>query len=176
MSDIIPLLKKTIKHRYFKRIKYSLIALLSLYLLLISPIFFMYPNHDNRIRKNITKDYFDSIAVKLEGDCYRVSHNFALECPFPTREVHLASEHTIVEILINDKWYAYDPLFQIMFENSVVKTAFDVNRGYIPEYLEDYEYILSFREFKFYHSYYFVFLKYICPFYDRIMMRYYSIV
>ncbi len=146
------------------------------YLLLISPIFFMYPNYNTSIKRNISKEFFYDLSNYNGGDCYRISQNFMKDCPFPTREVHLNSEHTIVEILINERWYAYDPMLKRFFDNqNVLKVSMDVNRGYIPAYMEDYEYANSFKEIKFYHSYYFVFIKYICPFYDHIMRTVYMI-
>jgi hypothetical protein len=147
------------------------------YILLISPIFFLYPNFNIAVKKNIEREYFLKLSEPLTGDCLRISQNFAKECPFPTREVHLNSEHTIVEILINEKWYAYDPLYKKFFNDyNVVKVSFDVSRGYIPPYLKDYPYAHSFKNIKYFHNYYFVFLKHICPFYDEILRLYHSIV
>jgi hypothetical protein len=159
-----------------KRLLLALSITLGIYLLLISPVFFLYSNFNTPIKKNIEKEYFIAMSDTLRGDCYRISQNFARECPFPTREVHLNSEHTIVEILINEKWYAYDPLYKKFFnDNNVIKISFDVNRGYMPSYLKDYPYAHSFSDVKYYHSYYFLFLKYICPFYDEIARIFYMI-
>jgi hypothetical protein len=147
-----------------------------IYILLLSPIFFMYPNQKERVKRNIDRDYFDTLSDTLTGDCYRISQNFALECPFPTRAVHLSGDHTIVEIKINNKWYAYDPLYQKFFNfNDAIKISFDVNRGYIAPYLENYHYTYAFKDVKYYHNYYFIFLKFICPFYDDIMRVYYNL-
>jgi hypothetical protein len=162
--------------KVYKRVLTVIIALVVVYGLLISPIFFLYPNHNRPLDKNIEKKFFHEISDELKGDCYRICQNFSRECPFPNREIHLNSEHTIVEIFINEKWYAYDPLFKKFFnDNNVIQISFDVNRGYMPTYLENYEYASSFKEVKYYHSHYFVFLKYICPFYDELMRRYYSV-
>lgn len=146
------------------------------YALLISPIFFLYPHFNDSIKKNIEKEFFNEISDNIKGDCYRICQSFDRECPFPTREVHLNSEHTIVEILINGKWYAYDPLYKKSFrDKNVIQISFDVKRGYMPTYLKGYAYANSFKEVKYYHSHYFVFLKYICPFYDELVRQYYSV-
>jgi len=147
-----------------------------IYLLLLTPIFFMYPNQKESVKRNISRGYFDMLSDTLKGDCYRISQDFAVECPFPTREVHLSGVHTIVEININNKWYAYDPLYQKFFNyNDAIRISFDVNRGYIPPYLENYKYTYAFKDVKYYHNFYFIFLKFICPFYDDIMRIYYGL-
>lgn len=170
-SYSIPLSKS-----FFKKAILALSLTAGVYLLMILPIFFMYPNYNTAIKRNISMEYFYELTDTSGGDCYRVAQNFMKDCPFPTREVHLSSEHTIVEILINERWYAYDPLKMRFFSNhNVLKVSLDVSRGYIPDYMEDYEYANSFKEVKYYHSFYFVFLKYICPFYDKIMKLYYMI-
>jgi hypothetical protein len=162
---------------YLRRAFIAIAITFGLYSLLLLPVFFMYPNFNNPVKKNIPLEYFTDLSENLKGDCLRISQNFARECPFPTREVHLNSEHTIVEININDKWYAYDPLYKKFFnESNAIKISYDVNRGYTPSFLKDYEYAHAFKNVKYYHSYYFIFLKYICPFYDQIMRLYYSVV
>ena len=168
--------RKTSSYGKLKKVLVILGVALFIYLLLLSPIFFMYPNHKERIKRNIDRSYFDSLSDTLLGDCYRITENFELECPFPTREVHLSGEHTIVEIKINNKWYAYDPLYKKFFNfNDVMKISFDVNRGYIAPYMQDYKYTYAFKEVRYYHNLYFILLKFICPFYDDLMRYYYSL-
>jgi hypothetical protein len=152
-------------------------VVLILYFLGHLPLFFLYPNYDQPLRKNIDLDYFYAINDTLQGDCLRVARNFAKECPFPTREVHLNSEHTIVEILINEKWYAYDPSFSKFFNNkNAVQLSYDVRRGYIAEYMKDYPYTESFKKIRYYHHFYFVVLGKLSPFYDIIILNYYPII
>jgi hypothetical protein len=172
IREVFPLFSKSL----IRKVTIAFSLTLFCYALLISPIFFIYSNFNKSIKRNISEEYFYGITTTGGGDCYRIAQNFMKDCPFPTREIHLNSEHTIVEIFINEKWYAYDPMFKKFFNNySVLKISMDVNRGYIPDYMENYEYASSFKEMKFYHSFYFVFLKYICPFYDDIMRVFYMI-
>lgn len=148
------------------------------YILLISPIFFMYPRHNEKeVLPPTIEEYFLTLSDSLTGDCYRMSQRFIIESVLPSREIHLNSEHTIVEVNIKGKWFAYDPLYKIFFNNkSALQVSIDVNRGYIPDYMEDYPYTQSFRNIKYYHSRYFVFLKFICPFYDSIMRWYFMVL
>ena len=121
------------------------------------PLFFLYPNYNIAIEKNISDDYFHELAIDLKGDCYRISNNFEKHCPFPTREIHLSSSHTIVEININNKWYAYDPMFQLFFDGqNAMQISFDINRGYIPDYLQNYKHTMAFKKVHFYHHWYFI--------------------
>lgn len=138
------------------------------------PLFFLYPNYNEPLRKNIEEEFFHDLASDLTGDCERISKNFQRECPFPTREVHLNSEHTIVEIKINKKWYAYDPSFKKFFNNkNVVQIAYDVNRNYIGSSLKGYPYAKSFKHFDYYHNLYFVILNKINPAYHKLLLNYY---
>lgn len=167
-------------HPFKKVLKtHKIFTILSLvftfYILLHIPLSFLYPNHNEPIRKNIEPEYFMELTYDLEGDCYRVSRSFIRECPFNVREVHLSSAHTIVEIQINGKWHAYDPLFKIFFNHqNAAQLSFDVRRGYIPEEMEDYPYIEEFKEIYYYHHWYFVMLKYLNPYYNRIVLKMYS--
>lgn len=160
----------------FKKYVLYLGGFLVLYALLHLPMFFLYPNYNTAVRMNITENYFHELADTLQGDCYRISNSFSRECPFPTREVHLSSEHTLVEIRINDKWYAYDPLFKRFFDKqNVAQISFDVNRNYKAPYLEGYKYKESFRKIYYYHNWYFILLKKINPWYNRILISIYDL-
>jgi hypothetical protein len=164
---------------YFrKKIVWIPLLAVVIYLLLISPIFFVYPKYDeSQPIHHELEDYFNDLSDSLTGDCYRKSQKFIIENVLPTREVHLNSEHTIVEINIKGKWIAYDPLYKMFFGNkNAIQVSFDITRGYIPEYMKNYPFVNSFKNIKYYHSKYYVFLKYICPFYDAIMRRYYSVL
>jgi hypothetical protein len=144
------------------------------YFILHLPLFFLYPNYKMPLRKNIDDAFFHTLAASLSGDCERVAKNFIRECPFPAREVHLNSEHTIVEIKINKKWYAYDPYYQRFFNNkNVVQIAYDVNRNYIGTSLDDYPYAHSFKNFDYYHNLYFVVLNKLSPRYHKVVLSYY---
>jgi hypothetical protein len=146
------------------------------YLLLISPIFFLYPNYSLDIKKNIEDKYFENLSKSLTGDCLRKTQEFMKVCPFPTREIHLSSNHTICEILINEKWYAYETTQNFFFNDlNIMQISYDFKRGQVPNLLKDYTYLESLKNVKYYHNNYFVFLKFICPFYDSIVMKYYSV-
>lgn len=140
------------------------------------PLFFLCPNYDQDLNKNIDLEYFYSMTDTLQGDCLRISRNFAQECPFPRREIHLNSEHTIVEILINDKWYAYDPSFKNFFnDKNAVQLSYDLRRGHVADYLKDYAYADSFKKIRYYNHFYYVILDKISPFYDLIILNLYPI-
>jgi hypothetical protein len=146
------------------------------YLVMLVPLFFIYPKNYIANRINFNIEYFDSLASNLDGDCYRMAREFIKECPFPARRVHLNSEHTIVEIWMNGKWYAYDPLYKIFFNRqSAVQISFDITRGYVPQYLEDYPYVNAFKKLRYYHNWYFIILNYTHPFYDKILRLYYGV-
>lgn len=166
LSNLLP--------KYFK---YILISSACIYVGVLIPLFFMYPKNNLPNRINFNLEYFDSLANQLDGDCYRISRSFIKECPFPARRVHLNSEHTIVEIQLNGKWYAYDPLYKKFFNRqNAIQLSFDVSRGYIPDYLEDYPYVDAFKKVRYYHNFYFMILNYTHPFYDRILRVYYGVV
>ena len=149
---------------------------LFIYFLVHLPLFYLYPNYGQPLNKNISLEYFYSMTDSLQGDCLRIARNFSRECPFPTREIHLNSEHTIVEILINNKWYAYDPSFKKFFNNkNVVQLSYDVRRGHIADYMKNYAYTESFKKVRYYHHIYFVLLSKLSPFYDLIILKFYPI-
>ena len=138
----------------------------------------MYPRHNEKESIHPTiEEYFLELSDSLSGDCYRRSQRFIIESVLPSREIHLNSEHTIVEVNIKGKWFAYDPLFKKFFNGkSALQVSIDINRGYVPIYMEDYIFTDSFKNIKYYHSRYFVMLKFLCPFYDDIMRKYYMVL
>ena len=147
-----------------------------LYAVLHFPLFFLYPNYNSPVKMNISEGFFHELSDSLNGDCYRISKNFERECPFPTREVHLNSEHTIVEIKINKKWYAYDPLFKTFFDNqNVTQISYDMSRSHTPNYLRNYMYKESFKNVYFYHHWYFILLKKISPWHNKLIRIYYDL-
>lgn len=159
-----------------KRLLYFLSVICLIYLLMLIPVFFLYPNYNSSIKLNYDKKWFTDIAVQLKGDCFRKAQDFKRKCPFPTREIHLNSEHTIVEILINNMWIAYDPCMDKFFDNyNVIQISFDVNRNFFMESLKNYPYQKSFKHIHFYHNYYFILLNYTHPFYDQLIRLYYGI-
>jgi len=158
----------------FKYIKWGIIIAVCLYLIMLAPIFILYPNFNKPIKENFDPLWLTNISAKLKGDCFRRTRNFIKECPFPSREVHLNSEHTLVEIEINGKWIAYDPCFDLLFnDQNIVQLSEDVNRGYIPTYLLNYPYRNALKKFRYYHNFYFVILNITHPFYDKLMRTYY---
>lgn len=164
------------KRRITKTIILSTISIIIIYLLMLTPIFFVYPNYNKSIKLNYDKKWFTDISIQLKGDCFRKTQDFRRKCPFPTREIHLNSQHTLVEILINKKWIAYDPCFDKFFDNyNVTQISFDINRNYTMESLKNYPYKDSFYHFHFYNNYYFIILNYTHPYYDKLVRLYYGI-
>jgi hypothetical protein len=158
---------------------FGVFLLLSLlYLLLLSPLLFLYPNNNQIVViPDAISGYLNQLSDSLTGDCFRKSQKFIMLCALPSREVHLSSKHTIVEVQISKKWIAYDPTYKLFFGGkNAIQTSFDINRGYIPTYMQNYPYANSFKQVRFYHNLYFVVLKYLCPFYDNILRCYYSIL
>ena len=164
-----------ISHK-FSFIKFFVLVSLT-YVLLHIPIFFLYPNHNKAVRKNIDDEFFHNLSNNLSGDCLRITKKFVMECPFPTREIHLNGEHTIVEIKINNKCYAYDPSFKIFFnDKNVAELSYDVRRNYISEELNDYPYTDSFKKINYYHNTYFILLNKISPIYCEIIINFYNLI
>lgn len=160
-----------------RRLKLAIIILICIYIGMLIPLFFMYPKNNIPNRINFKLEYFDSLANQLDGDCYRISRTFIKECPFPARRIHLNSEHTIVEIQMNGKWYAYDPLYKRFFDrHNAIQVSFDVSRGYVPDYLEDYPFVDSFKKIRYYHNLYYIILNYTHPYYDSILRIYFGVV
>lgn len=158
-----------------RRILIVFTGLFVLYFLMLLPVFFMYPRHRENIELTIEPEYFYQVSDTLKGDCFRQVRKFIKYCAFPTREVHLNSNHTIVEILINGKWVAFDPLYKTFFNFSDTRRlSFDVNRNYTPHSLIGYKYRKDFADFKFYHHWYFIILNYTHPYYDNVMRLYYT--
>ena len=148
-----------------------------IYVLMLTPVFFLYPNYNLAVKENFDPKWLTNISAKLEGDCFRKTRNFIKECPFPCREVHLNSEHTMVEISINRKWIAYDPEFNMYFnDENVVQLSDDVNRGYIPPCLTNYPFKYSLKKFRYYHNFYFAILNITHPFYYKLLRTYYTVI
>ncbi|MCX6230284.1 MAG: hypothetical protein NTZ33_01955 [Bacteroidetes bacterium] len=163
-----------IKIKYLYR---GIFITVCIYLLMLIPVFFLYPNYNQPIKENFDPLWLTNISSKLEGDCYRKTRNFIRECPFPCREIHLNSEHTLVEIEINNKWIAYDPCFNLLFNGqNIVQLSADVNRGYTPPYLITYPYKNALKKFRYYHNFYFALLNVTHPFYYKILRTYYICV
>jgi len=162
---------------YFKRYKTSIfvfLTILVIYVLMLFPLLFLYPNYNKPIKENFDPVWLSNISKKLEGDCFRRTRNFIKACPFPCREVHLSSEHTLVEIEISGTWIAYDPCYNLLFnDQNIVQLSADINRGYIPSYLQNYPYRNALKKFRYYHNLYFVILNITHPFYDKLLRTYY---
>jgi hypothetical protein len=152
-------------------------AAISIYLLGLTPLLFLYPNHGDPVKRNISRTYFHNLAEDLDGDCYRVSKVFIKECPFPAREIHLDGQHTIVEIQINGVWMAYDPQLQIFFdEQNVAQLMFDLKRGHVHPKLENHPHQEAFLKPYYYHNAFFIGLKKIYPYYPSIVGLYYNLI
>ncbi|MFZ4398416.1 MAG: hypothetical protein ACOYO1_00160 [Bacteroidales bacterium] len=150
---------------------------MTIYLLMLVPLLFLYPNNNNQVELNYKREWFTDISKKLKGDCFRKAQDFKRECPFPTREIHLNKEHTIVEIRINKKWIAYDPCFDLFFDNyNVVQISFDVKREFFDDSIKNYPYKDSFKSFHYYHNFYFILINYTHPYYDHLLRLYYGII
>jgi hypothetical protein len=175
--DIIFIGKVTIQNNLIKRkILLMGILLILIYILMLVPIFFLYPNYNNSIKLNFEKKWFTDISKTLSGDCFRKVQDFRRKCPFPTREIHLNSEHTIVEVKINSIWIAYDPSYDLFFNNyNVTQISFDVNRKFLIDVLKKYPYKNSYHHYHFYNNMYFLMLNYTHPYYDYILRMYYGI-
>jgi hypothetical protein len=159
-----------------KKIIILLICLIAAYFLMLIPIFYLYPQYNKPVKLNYKKEWFTEISSELKGDCFRKVQDFRRRCPFPTREVHLSSKHTLVEIKINRKWIAYDPSVDLFFSNlNAAQISFDVNRGFYMDELENYSYKDDFKRIYFYHNYYFILLKHTHPYYDKIIRLYYGV-
>lgn len=162
--------------KYRKKIIILAIGVLLAYIFMLLPIFYLYPQYNKPVKLNYYKEWFTEIANDLKGDCFRKVQDFRRRCPFPTREIHLSSKHTVVEININRKWIAYDPSFDMFFSNlNVIQISFDVNRGFYMDELENYSYKDDFKRIYFYHNYYFILLKHTHPYYDKIIRLYYGV-
>jgi len=175
---------KPIKHNKFLKLLYQhrkkiiliSFSILFLYIIMLIPIFYLYPQYNKPIKLNFKKEWFTEISSELKGDCFRRVQDFRRKCPFPTREIHLNSKHTLVEVKINRKWIAYDPSFDMFFNNlNVVQVSFDVNRGFYMDELQNYKYKDEFKKFYFYHNFYFILLKYTHPYYYKIERLFYGI-
>ena len=161
----------------FKSLYLGIIIAGSIYLLMLIPIFFLYPNYNKPIKENFDPLWLTKISSKLDGDCYRKTRNFIRECPFSCREVHLNSEHTLVEIEINSKWIAYDPCFDLLFnDQNIVQLSADINRGYTQPCLINYPYKNALKKFRYYHNFYFALLNITHPYYYKIIRTYYICV
>jgi hypothetical protein len=66
---------------YFrKKIVWIPLLAVVIYLLLISPIFFVYPKYDeSQPIHHELEDYFNDLSDSLTGDCYRKSQKFIIE-------------------------------------------------------------------------------------------------
>ncbi|MEI6821769.1 MAG: hypothetical protein WCL51_07515 [Bacteroidota bacterium] len=169
--------KKEIKISKRKLIVRGGIIVFSIYVLMLLPLFFLYPNYNQPIKENFDPKWLINISNNIQGDCFRKARNFIKECPFPCREVHLNSEHTIVEIMINQKWIAFDPVYNLYFDDeNVVQISSDINRGYTPPYLAKYPYKDSFKKFRYYHNTYFAILNKTHPYYYKILRLFYTVI
>jgi len=166
-----------IKKSKIKIIKILSLGIIVFYFLMLIPVFFMYPKYNQPIELNFQKEWFTEFSKHLKGDCFRKAQDFIRENPFPSREVHLNSIHTIVEININGKWIAYDPCLDLFFDNqNVAQISFDVKRGYIMESMKNYPYKDAFVDFHYYHNFYFIILNYTHPYYNGLIRLYYGII
>jgi hypothetical protein len=148
-----------------------------IYLMGLLPLFFLYPNHGEPVKRNISRTYFHDLAEDLDGDCYRIAKTFIQECPFPAREIHLDGQHTIVEIQINGVWMAYDPQLQIFFdEQNVAQIAFDLRRGHVPPKLQNHPHRDAFEKPYYYHSAFFIGIRKVYPYYPKLVALYYNLV
>lgn len=79
---------------------FGVFLLLSLlYLLLLSPLLFLYSNNNQIVViPDAISGYLNQLSDSLTGDCFRKSQKFIMLCALPSREVHLSSKHTIVEV------------------------------------------------------------------------------
>lgn len=159
-----------------KIIRITILSIVILYLLMPVPLFFLYPKFNEPTKLNFDSTWISNISHDISGDCYRKVQNFIRECPFPTREIHLNSEHTLCEIKIQGKWILYDPTYQMFFDNqNIVQVSFDVKRKYIPDYLKNYPFLDSLSDFHYYHKFYYILLNYTHPYYNRFLGLYYYI-